>query len=534
MPDAHDKQLTETIARHFAQASVVGTDVDLGVAGVHIRCRVNGVQAAGGQQTSASLFFELYGGELGPDPIFASVNGYGSSAEEAITSGGCNWACSFGPVLRASLGGEPEKDVPTVDEEIHGQAFRIFIDGLDRAVLTEADPEREQPGIRTAAARARFGARPWLISRLIASGRLPLIPAKGASVIGVFIFDAPRRRVVEIKVNGRNWPGADEIFADVSDDEHGGVTLLRELAVLIPMSEAPPLTRGAIEGTVRGLDLMTEGHSRRAIAWRGFRAHGGRLLPPLGEAEIAALEAQIGAPLPSDYRAYLRDVSGGGAGPGYGLLSPLGAPQRALAAGELAWAEGGSSAVPPRGALALAHAGCGNMWLLGIRGARAGEVWIDGAGSDLKTRRAFASFDAWYRGWLDAAVRDVADFCQWDARCCAPPGLFSQLLASLDSLPNDAPPSLAGHLGEASVRVASSDTAYFPPGTIVDPCQACVSLAHRLGVSDAVFGAGAPPDQAHAELPPPRPRAPAPVPEEDAEPNPPEKRGLLSRLFGGK
>ena len=58
MPDAHDKQLTETIARHFAQASVVGTDVDLGVAGVHIRCRVNGVQAAGGQQTSASLFFD--------------------------------------------------------------------------------------------------------------------------------------------------------------------------------------------------------------------------------------------------------------------------------------------------------------------------------------------------------------------------------------------------------------------------------------------------------------------------------------------
>ena len=53
----------------------------------------------------------------------------------------------------------------------------------------------------------------------------------------------------------------------------------------------------------------------------GARTHEYQLAPPLTEAELAALEAELG-PLPVEYRGFLRSFAAHGAGPHYGLLEP--------------------------------------------------------------------------------------------------------------------------------------------------------------------------------------------------------------------
>ena len=98
----HDTMLTETIARRFDDAQISEDGIDLGVADLHISCWVDGVREIGDSR-SASLFFQLWGGKLGETPIVTSMSGYGDSVEEAIITGGCNWGCTFGPVLVAAL-----------------------------------------------------------------------------------------------------------------------------------------------------------------------------------------------------------------------------------------------------------------------------------------------------------------------------------------------------------------------------------------------------------------------------------------------
>lgn len=51
----------------------------------------------------------------------------------------------------------------------------------------------------------------------------------------------------------------------------------------------------------------------------GATAHRWHVQPPLGADELAKLEATVGM-LPDAYRWWIRQVSAGGAGPGYGLL----------------------------------------------------------------------------------------------------------------------------------------------------------------------------------------------------------------------
>ena len=91
----HDALLQETIARHFPAAEIRDRYIDLGVGDLQIACWVDAVHEGGGI-TSAALFFSLRGGELGDAPIFASISGYGATAEAAIVGGACNWACAFG------------------------------------------------------------------------------------------------------------------------------------------------------------------------------------------------------------------------------------------------------------------------------------------------------------------------------------------------------------------------------------------------------------------------------------------------------
>src|SRR5690606_29923113 len=113
--------------------------------------------------------------------------------------------------------------------------------------------------------------------------------------------------------------------------------------------------------------------------------------PVLGDAELAAVEAGTG-PLPDEARWFLTHVAGPGAGPGYGLLPPR-------RVGDV---------VP------LAHAGCGNAWVLRLDGPDRGTVWMDARASDEGTRKVADSVGAWFTAWLDGAARSVGPWQQYD------------------------------------------------------------------------------------------------------------------------
>jgi hypothetical protein len=154
--DEQNALLAETLARHFPTARARGGEVDLGLGDLRARTEVNAIKRSG-QLVSASLFFYLVGGKLGPTPVFASISGYADSPEAAIVSGGCNWACAFGTVLLAALADEEQPKVDRFEATIHGQRFRLFVDGLDRVLSSNPDASTTA---RTAAMRERWGLTP--------------------------------------------------------------------------------------------------------------------------------------------------------------------------------------------------------------------------------------------------------------------------------------------------------------------------------------------------------------------------------------
>jgi len=450
--------LAETVARHFEDAVLEGSTVRLGFADLSVRCEVGEVGRLG-DFSAAPLYFWLSGGDLGAQPIFASVSGYEGSPHNAIIAGGCNWTCSFGPVLRAALTGTPVTD-PEADEldvVLDGRRYRMVLSGLDRAM--RFGPE-EDVAVRYAAARARHGGDPWLIPAVLASNTLPLLTAPGSTVLSLFILDTPDGRTVEVRVNGSDWAPSAATFARVEPEPPGGVSLLRELAVLVPREPAPPLERAAVQRTLRGFDAASATPLQTA-GWPGWRAHSGVLGPPLTAAQVAELEVQTG-PLPADYRAFLTEVAGSGAGPGYGLVRPVVHDE----------------------VIPLAHAGCGVTWLLRLDGEHRGRVWVDAGGSDRTVAEVASSFSAWYRAWLDAAVRESGPWAQWDASYCATPSMLSQMLDEIGD-----GTSLAGRIRPGGISLISGG-GYLPEGAALDPCHPCVAIAAQCDLPPEVFAPG--------------------------------------------
>lgn len=180
MSTVHDAMLTETIARHFEDATTRDGAIDLGLADLWIQCAVDSVGELGGGRT-ASLYFNLWGGALGERPIFASITGYGASLEEAIISGGCNWACAFGPVLAAALADGPLGEADAFEVVHGGVRCRVVVDGLDR--LPHHDDGDGDVVARARAARDHLGGAPWLVARVLGSGTLP--PPAGRSRVAM-------------------------------------------------------------------------------------------------------------------------------------------------------------------------------------------------------------------------------------------------------------------------------------------------------------------------------------------------------------
>jgi len=476
----YDTLFRETVVAHVPGAQVHDGVVDLGIAGLHMRCHVNGVKAYGSLNV-ASLFFLLWGGPLGSSPVFASVAGYDNSPERAIVAGACDWAHTFGPVLRAAFTGDAPTDVDHFEVELSGQSFRVFVDGFDR-VLGQTSSEA------VAAARARLAPERYLTRTALASGRMPLLDAERPTIVSVFISDG---QLVEVKVDGRDWPNMDDVFA--RPGAGAPMVLLRELAVLVPHGPTPPVPRKPLELTLRGLATpTTDGGQRRCVDWPGWRQHTGKLAPPLSASAIASLEAQIGE-LPADYRDFLVNVGASGAGPGYGLLSPLGDAQASLATGAFSWTDNSEPTEEPQGVLALAHAGCGLMWLLVLEGPYRGEVWIDSTSSDHRVRRVASSFTQWYRTWLSSCVRDAVPWIQWNGATCSTPAALSAFVAALEGKglsEAQLHAEVAKQVNDGAMALASGGSSYFPSGAPLDPCHSCVSLMLRFGVSASVFARG--------------------------------------------
>ncbi|MFD7442993.1 SMI1/KNR4 family protein [Streptomyces sp. NPDC059909] len=187
----------------------------------------------------------------------------------------------------------------------------------------------------------------------------------------------------------------------------------------------------------------------------GARGHGFELQPPMSEQDVRALETELGTELPAEYRSFLLTVGAGGAGPDYGLTTPL------CEDGRWAWRgvglayEGMSTAVSDAGmpfapdevqrlldayddeepepddypdqeefrrahrawddryeelydaqtagSVFIGEQGCGYYSLLVITGEHRGTVWDDVRACDGGIVPKGGSFAAWYLTWLARA-----------------------------------------------------------------------------------------------------------------------------------
>ncbi|NBE50462.1 SMI1/KNR4 family protein [Streptomyces boluensis] len=185
-------------------------------------------------------------------------------------------------------------------------------------------------------------------------------------------------------------------------------------------------------------------------AVHGSHGHRFELRPVLTEDEVARAERRIGATLPHEYRTFLLDVGGGGAGPDYGLypLTPddplarrAALPFRAGHTDELAAHEaleprpadyGDSAEEQTRlhreyaawdrrweelsdtltdGTLCVGEQGCGYYTLLAVTGDERGTMWDDvravgeGVLPAARTREDRTTYAQWYLNWLRYAER---------------------------------------------------------------------------------------------------------------------------------
>ncbi len=434
--------LTERVADHFDGATIEGSRVHTGLAGITIDCQVNDVKPFGPSH-AASLFFHVGGTPFGARTSFASISGYESTPEGAVTEGACRWACAVRPLLRAAIGldRDPRDDelLQTFEVSIAGRRFTAFIDGLDRAIRFSGTDEMR---FRLPAARGRQPDE-CLTRSAVFHRDFPALVGDHISLVGCFVMQLDDQQTTEVKVMGGDWPPVWPALSARGPEPAGAATLLRELAVLVPR-EPGRFERSSLQHT---LDLIgaTRTDVSQAAGWRGWRSHGGKLGRTMSSREVRRLERRVG-PLPADLRSFLTDVAGPGAGPGYGLVEPT------LVNGEVLLADGG----------------CGNRWVL----ATDGTVWHDAG--DATRLQAASSFTAWYADWIEAAVADAGPWQTWDVLACACVGILSQFLErhTADELAMGAKPG--------AIKVQRD-------GRLVDPSHACVELWHRTGIPETVF-----------------------------------------------
>jgi hypothetical protein len=188
----------------------------------------------------------------------------------------------------------------------------------------------------------------------------------------------------------------------------------------------------------------------------GARAHGYRLRPPIAAARLD----ELGLALPDDYRRHLLEVGDGGAGPYHGLM-PLDHPV------QLACAR--------RGAIGLAHVGCGQIALL------VGDVVVvDATGSGDGMIETGASFHDFFTAWAAAmATRALPRGFASPGRCALPAALTAYLDAvegelglrrALEEIPD----------GGITTAQPSPASPFFDPGDPLELCPVCARTVENL------------------------------------------------------
>ncbi|MER5888639.1 SMI1/KNR4 family protein [Streptomyces sp. NPDC001941] len=211
---------------------------------------------------------------------------------------------------------------------------------------------------------------------------------------------------------------------------------------------------------VRERVLRLAAHPRAGDVF-GARGHGFALGPAMEHGQVRSLEAELGQELPVEYREFLLRVGAGGAGPDYGLMTPVpaedgwqwrgvglgfsGQPTTARFAGRPFVAEAlqkqldvldGQEPKPDAfdddasflqahtawddryeelydaqeaGAVFLSEQGCGYSSLLVMTGPHKGSVWEDLRPMDRGIAPTGTDFGAWYLAWLERAERQLAE-----------------------------------------------------------------------------------------------------------------------------
>jgi hypothetical protein len=159
---------------------------------------------------------------------------------------------------------------------------------------------------------------------------------------------------------------------------------------------------------------------RRKLRPFGADRHGFRLLPPVPESRVRALEAAHGITIPADYRVFITRVASGGAGPAYGLIPFEEAPRYErddLPQDIVGKAFPFTTAYNPEtdtpqpltqsrseqvaGTIVVCHEGCGHLHLLVVHGEAYGQMWCDSTVSDGGYAPLGVGFFDWYERWLD-------------------------------------------------------------------------------------------------------------------------------------
>lgn len=468
-PATLDELLAQRVADHFDHPTIDGSAVDTGMAGLRVQGRVADAPMWGPFQT-ASLSFDVSGGRLGPETSFASISGYAADAHgregdvaRAVVEGACLWTCTLRSIARSAFTSEaPDPTAAVRDVTIHGRRFRLHVDRIDRfftlgngAAAPDADLFED--------VRRHVSRSGWLIEAAAEQGTLPPLVSDQAALVSAFSSHADGGSpTVEVKVRGADWlPSLDGLR--IPEVGHPDVLVsLRELGILVPV-EPVALDRATVERSLSAIAAYRSDTFFQPAGWRGWRTHGGRLGAPLTPRDLDTIEAETGQ-LPADYRSFLTEVGGSGAGPGYGLLAP-----RLV-----------------DGVVPVAHAGCGVWWVLRLDGAARGEIWIDARGCDGTYRRIAASFRDWYAEWLDASFGSANPWTQWDSMQCACASSLAKAVEAA-SVRERSERRLTNSITRMTVTSAGP---YVPAGTVVDPTHACVALFASWGIDEAVFVRG--------------------------------------------
>lgn len=223
----------------------------------------------------------------------------------------------------------------------------------------------------------------------------------------------------------------------------------------------------------------------------GASVHRYALFPPILGSELAAIERQLGASLPDDYREHVLEIAAGGVGPYYGLL-PV---QRAAAFVVDA---------PPklaswRRALPIAHVGCGYFAVIALDGVNAGEIWLDARQADF-VEPMWPTFAGFIVDWLDRLEHNRwLDGYVPLGRCSLQNALtaYLRMIEDQEGIPEgtiagEALRSALSALGPGSIVIAAEAGRLFQDRDNVDPCIRCARILENLSADGLAAGVVAP------------------------------------------